>query len=217
MNHTSMNQAPIRVLVADDHAMVRQGIRAFLETQADMQVVGEAADGEAALRECVRNRPDVLLLDVLMPGGGAAAAERIHDDCPDTRIVVVTSSEDEAHMLPLLRAGALSYVLKDLGPDALADVVRKAATGEAVLHPRVVAKLSASVRRATPVPADALSTREREVLALIAQGMTNSDIAQRLQIGEKTVKTHVSNILAKLKCTDRTQAAVHAWREGLVR
>jgi NarL family two-component system response regulator LiaR len=207
----------IRIVIADDHAMVRQGIRAFLDTQSDMRIVGEAADGATAHAQCVKQKPDVVLLDLLMPDGGAAAAERIRRDSANTKVVIVTSSEEESHVLPALRAGALSYVLKDLGPEALADVVRKAAVGEAVLHPRVATKLAEAVRRPATSPSDALSQRERDVLALIAEGLSNAEIASRLTIGEKTVKTHVSNLLAKLGVTDRTQAAVFAWREGLMK
>ncbi len=212
-----MSDAAIRVLVADDHAMVRQGIRAFLETQSDMLVVGEAADGDAALAACVEHAPQVLLLDLLMPGGGATAAARIRAQCPQVRIVIVTSSEDRSLMQQVMRAGALSYVLKDLGPDALAQVVRKAAAGEAVLHPRAAEQLRTSTIRPAKVSIDALSGREHEVLALVAEGLSNHAIAVRLAIGEKTVKTHVSNVLAKLGCVDRTQAAVFAWRQGIAR
>ena len=212
-----MSSAAIRVLVADDHAMVRQGIRAFLETQRDMLVVAEAADGDSALVACMEHAPQVLLLDLLMPGGGAAAAARIRAQCPQVRIVIVTSSEDRTLIEQVMRAGALSYVLKDLGPDALAQVVRKAAVGEAVLHPRAAERLQTTTKRPAKLAIDALSGREHEVLALVAEGLPNHAIATRLAIGEKTVKTHVSNVLAKLGCVDRTQAAVFAWRQGIAR
>lgn len=211
-----MNSKPIRILIVDDHAMVRQGIRAFLETQLDMQIVGEAADGAAALASCSSTAPDVVLLDMLLPGGGVETTGHIHRKHPASRIVILTSSDDESTVLPALRAGALSYVLKDLGPEALSDVVRKAAAGEAVLHPRIATVLSAPVRERAIHAASALSQRERDVLALIAQGLSNQQIAVQLEIGEKTVKSHVSNLLAKLGCSDRTQAAVFAWREGLI-
>jgi NarL family two-component system response regulator LiaR len=212
-----VNPNPTTVFIADDHAMVRRGIRAFLETQPDLRIVGEAADGHAAAEACGRLQPDVVLLDLLMPGGGPEGAAAVRAAAPASRIVVVTSSEDESHILPALRAGALSYVLKDLDPESLADAVRRAGSGESVLHPRVASLLASSVRRGEPAPAASLSTRERDVLQLIAEGLPNHEIATRLGIGEKTVKTHVSNVLAKTGTADRTQAAVYAWRAGLVR
>lgn len=209
----------IRVVIADDHAMVRNGIRAFLATQADILIVGEAADAEAAAILCADLRPDVALLDLRMPaGGGISAARRIAELSPDTRNVVLTSFDSAEDIRAAIEAGVLSWVMKDIAALELAEVVRKARRNEAVLHPRAAAVLMHSLRgRApTPSPLSTLSPRERDVLELIAEGLSNADIAVRLGIGEKTVKTHVSNLLAKLELSDRTQVAVAAWREGWV-
>ncbi len=207
----------IRVLIADDHQIVRDGIRAFFATQPDLAVVGEAADGNDATARCGALKPDVALIDLVMPGGGVEATRRIKASLPDTQVVILTSFEDDQQILAAIQAGALSYVLKDIPASALADTVRRAARGEAVIHPRVAARL-ANVLRADGSAASRISTlsqRERDVLSLIAQGQSNLAIAEALGIGEKTVKTHVSNLLAKLEVADRTQAAIYAWRHGL--
>lgn len=207
----------IRVLIADDHQIVRDGIRAYFATQPDLAVVGEAADGGDATARCAMLKPDVALIDLVMPGGGVEATRRIKANLPDTQVVILTSFEDDQQILAAIQAGALSYVLKDIPASALADTVRRAARGEAVIHPRVAARL-ANVLRADGSAASRISTlsqRERDVLSLIAQGQTNLAIAEALGIGEKTVKTHVSNLLAKLEVADRTQAAIYAWRHGL--
>jgi len=211
--------ARIRVVIADDHDLVRQGIRAFLETQSDITIVGEAGDALAAAKVCARTKPDVVLLDMVMPGGGGVAALRqIAIDTPTSRSVVLTSFDRESDIRQALAAGALSYVLKDIGAEALADVIRKAHRGQAVLHAKAAAVLTQSLRSAVgPVSGiDALSAREREVLQCIAQGLSNGQIAERLGIGDKTEKTHVSNLLSKLELTDRTQVAVQAWKQGWV-
>lgn len=206
----------ISILIVDDHALVREGIRAFLQTQTDLSVVGEAADGERALELAQALHPDVVLLDLVLPGGGPTLARELSALQPAPRLVVLTSFEDDARAADMLEAGALSFVLKDLAPSELAQVIRRAAADEPVLHPRIAARLVRRLRGGA-APADAaLSQREREVLSLIAQGLSNLDIAQRLNIGEKTVKTHVSNLLAKLGVSDRTQAAIYAWRHRLV-
>jgi DNA-binding NarL/FixJ family response regulator len=212
---------PITVLLVDDHAMVRQGVRAFLETQDDIAVVAEAASGEEAVRLATEHAPDVALMDLIMPGmDGVEATRRLTARSPRTNVVVLTSYHDDEHVFPAIRAGALSYVLKEVGPDELADTVRKAATGEAVLHPRVAARVVRELhgaRRDEPNAFHDLSDREIEVLKLIAEGLSNAEISGRLFISEKTTKNHVSNILSKLHLADRTQAAVYAWRQGVVR
>lgn len=213
---------PITVLLVDDHKLVRQGVRAFLETLPDIVVVGEAGSGEEAVALLGEQVPDVVLMDLIMPGGmdGVEATRLIRRASPHTQVIVLTSYHEDEHIFPALRAGALSYVLKDIGPLELADAVRKAATGEAVLHPRVAARVIREIQGArtdAPNPFADLTDRELELLRLIADGLSNADIAARLVISEKTVKGHVSNILSKLHLADRTQAAVYAWREGLVR
>jgi two-component system, NarL family, response regulator LiaR len=212
---------PITVLLVDDHAMVRQGVRAFLETQPDIAVVAEAASGEQAVRLAAEHAPDVALMDLIMPGmDGVEATRRLTARSPRTNVVILTSYHDDEHVFPAIRAGALSYVLKEVGPDELAETVRKAATGEAVLHPRVAARVVRELhgaRRDEPNVFHDLSERELEVLKLIAEGLSNAEISGRLFISEKTTKNHVSNILGKLHLADRTQAAVYAWRQGVVR
>lgn len=210
--------SPIRIVIADDHVLVRQGIRAFLETHPDLSIVGEAEDGTEALRMCVAMQPNVALIDLVMPGGGIETTRTIREACPQTQVVLLTSFEDPQQIVAAVRAGALSCLLKDVDADALADAVRKASRGEAVLHQRVAARLMELLRKDSEPGSemlDLLSQREREVLALIAEGLNNQLIAERLGIGEKTVKTHVSNVLGKLDVSDRTQAAVFAWKSGL--
>ena len=214
-----MNAPAIRVVIADDHILVRQGIRAFLDTQADLAIVAEAGDANGAIEACAAHKPDVALIDLAMPGGGVAAIRAIRQANPATRAILLTSFDDARDILAAVQAGALSCLLKDIDADGLADAIRKAARGEAVLHPRVAGYLVDAVRQGRPAPgADALaslSEREREVLALIAEGASNQRIATQLEISEKTVKTHVGNILAKLGVGDRTQAAVYAWKTGM--
>lgn len=210
----------ISLLITDDHALVRQGIRAFLELQPDLNVVGEAGSGEEAVRMAAELAPDVVLMDLVMPGiGGVEATRQVKQASPHSQIIVLTSYHEDEYIFPALRAGALSYVLKDVGPDELADTVRKAARGESVLHPRVAARVVEELRgtrRDTPNLFTDLSDRELDVLRLIADGLSNAEIADKLVISEKTVKGHVSNILGKLHMMDRTQAAVYAWQQGLV-
>ena len=210
----------ITLLITDDHALVRQGIRAFLELQPDLTVIGEADSGEAAVRMAAELAPDVVLMDLVMPGiGGVEATRQLKQVSPHTQVIVLTSYHEDEYIFPALRAGALSYVLKDIGPDELADTVRKAARGESMLHPRVASRVVQELRgarRDTPNLFTDLSDRELEVLRLIADGLTNAEIASKLVISEKTVKGHVSNILGKLHMMDRTQAAVLAWQQGLV-
>ena len=210
----------ISLLIADDHALVRQGIRAFLELQADLTVLGEANSGEEAVQMAADLVPDVVLMDLVMPGiGGVEATRKVKQVSPHSQIIVLTSYHEDEYIFPALRAGALSYVLKDVGPDELADTVRKAARGESVLHPRVASRVVQELRgarRDAPNLFTDLSDRELDVLRLIADGLSNAEIAAKLVISEKTVKGHVSNILGKLHMMDRTQAAVFAWQQGLV-
>ena len=208
----------IRVLIADDHAVVRQGLRTFLELQEDIEVVGEAADGEAALRAAAELEPDVVLMDLVMPVlDGVAAIEGLRARGSTARVIVLTSFLDEDKVLPAVRAGAAGYLLKDVAPAELVGAIRTVDRGEALLHPavaaRVLQELTAGAGRAERH--DALTAREREVLALVARGRANKAIAFELGVAEKTVKTHVGNILAKLGLSDRTQAALYAVREGL--
>ena len=212
---------PITVLLVDDHELVRRGVRAFLETQPGITVVAEAGGGEEAVRLAAEHAPDVALMDLIMPGmDGVEATRRLTAQSPRTNVIMLTSYHDDEHVFPAIRAGALSYVLKEVGPEQLADAVRKAAAGEAVLHPRVAARVARELhgaRRDEPNAFRELSDRELEVLKLIADGLSNAEIAGRLYVSEKTVKSHVSNILGKLHLADRTQAAVYAWRQGVVR
>jgi two-component system, NarL family, response regulator LiaR len=210
----------ISMLITDDHALVRQGIRAFLELQADLAVIGEADSGEDAVRKAADLVPDVVLMDLVMPGiGGVEATRQVKQVSPHSQVIVLTSYHEDEYIFPALRAGALSYVLKDVGPEELADTVRMAARGESVLHPRVASRVVQELRgtkRDVPNIFTDLSDRELEVLRLIAAGLSNADIANKLVISEKTVKGHVSNILGKLHMMDRTQAAVFAWQQGFV-
>jgi NarL family two-component system response regulator LiaR len=211
----------ITVLIVDDHALVRSGIRGYLETQPDLQVVGEAASGAEAVRAAADLVPDVVLMDLLMPEmDGVEATRRLCQVSPHSQVVVLTSYHDDEHVFPAIKAGARSYLLKDIGPAELADAVRAAARGETVIHPRVAARLMQELRQGKGEGANPfaeLSEREREVLRLIAEGLSNADIAARLVVSEKTVKGHVSNILSKLHLADRTQAAVFAWRQGIMK
>lgn len=212
---------PISVLLVDDHSMVREGVRAFLLTQTDILVIGEAGSGEEAIKLVQQHVPDVVLMDLIMPGmDGVEATRSVKQVSPRTQVVVLTSYHEDEHIFPALKAGALSYILKDVSAGELASAIRKAAVGEAVLHPRVAARVIQELqgRRADALnPFMELSERELEVLKLIAGGMSNAEIAAQLVLSEKTIKGHVSNILGKLHLVDRTQAAVYAWREGIVR
>jgi len=214
-----MNE-PITILIVDDHAVVREGARAFLDAQPDFTVVGDVGSGGEAVLVAADLAPDVVLMDIVMPGmDGVEATRRLKQRSPRSQVIVLTSYHDDEHIFPVIRAGALSYLLKDVLLPELADAVRKAARGEAVMHPRVAARIAQEfedIPYASGAQYAMLSEREREVLRLIAAGFPNGEIARRLVISEKTVKSHVSNILSKLQLMDRTQAAVFAWREGLV-
>jgi len=205
----------VRVLLVDDHPVVRQGLRALLSTQDGIEVVGEADDGEAAVAAAERLSPDVVLMDVVMPGmDGVEALRRIGERRPQTRVVMLTSYADERRAMEAVDAGASGFLLKDASPRDVAAAIRAAHRGEAVLHPSVAAKLLAERRRPPAAHTD-LTGRELEVLRLIARGLQNKQIAAQLHVSEKTVKTHVSAILRKLDVTDRTQAAMYAVRERL--
>jgi DNA-binding NarL/FixJ family response regulator len=211
----------IRVLIADDHAVVRQGLRTFLELQDEIEVVGEAADGVEALELVERTEPDVALLDLVMPRlGGLEAIRRMREVAPATRVLVLTSFADDDTVLPALRAGAAGYLLKDVQPPELVGAIRTVHAGEALLAPAVatmlVEQLAAEDGDGGAEREGHLTPREREVLVLLARGRPNKVIARDLGVSERTVKTHVSNILAKLNLTDRTQAAVYAVRHGIV-
>ena len=212
----------IRVLITDDHAVVREGLRAFLELQDGLEVVGEAADGEEAVARAQQLWPDVILMDLVMPGlDGVAAMRRLRAAAPHSRVIVLTSFLDDDRLMPAIEAGAAGYLLKDVAPAQLAEAIRIAHAGETMISPAVATRLVQAIAdRAehAPGPGDpGLTRREQEVLELLAQGYANKRIALELGIAEKTVKTHVGHVLAKLGAADRTQAAVHAVREGLVR
>ena len=209
----------IRVLIADDHAVVRQGLRTFLALQDDMEVVADAADGQEAVRAAREHAPDIVLMDLVMPNmDGVEATRRIASERPATRVIALTSFLEDDKVLPAVRAGAAGYLLKDVGPPELVRAIRTVHGGEALLHPAVAARVLEEVAAPAPAPPRAepgLTPREREVLALVARGLANKRIAQELGIAEKTVKIHVSRILHKLGVADRTQAALYAVREGL--
>ncbi len=211
----------ITLILADDHSMIRMGLKAYFNTLPDIEVVGEAATGEEALNLVAQHLPDVVLMDLLMPGmGGVEATRKVRKISPSTQVIILTSYHEDEHIFPAIRAGALSYVLKDIDPDDLAEVIRRAHQNEAVLHPRIAARLVKEMqgsRNVTPNPYADLTDREMDVLREIASGKSNREIAEALYIGEKTVKTHITNILSKLHLADRTQAAVFAWQEGIVR
>ena len=211
----------ITLLIIDDHALLRSGIRAYFESQSDLEVLADAASGEEAIRLAAEYVPDVVLMDLVMPGmDGVEATRRVREVSPHTQVVVLTSYHEDSHIFPAIKAGAISYLLKDIGPAELAEAIRAAARGDAVIHPKVAARMMQELRgnRDQGInPFTELTDREQEVLKLIAEGLSNAEIANRLVLSEKTIKSHVSNILNKLHLADRTQAAVFAWREGIIR
>jgi DNA-binding NarL/FixJ family response regulator len=209
----------IRVLIVDDHAVVREGLRTFLELQDGIAVAGEAADGEQAVLQAEALRPDVVLMDLVMPRlDGVGAMRELRRRLPETRVIVLTSFAEDERLLPAIQAGAAGYLLKNVAPPELARAVRAAHAGEAMIDPVIAARLVDAIAQPAGEPApERLTAREQEVLALIARGYSNKRIALELGIAEKTVKTHVGHVLAKLGVTDRTQAAVHAVRMGLDR
>lgn len=209
----------IGVLIVDDHRVVRQGLRFLLEQEEGIEVVGECADGPSAIQAVRTLQPTVVLLDLFLPGqDGISVLGQLKQDRPATEVLMLTSSQDDQHLLAAIRAGALAYLPKTAGVDQVVTAVRSAARGESVLEPRIAARLVREVRQATVRrrPLDQLSPRELEVLAALARGRTNRQIARTLQIGEETVKAHVSSILAKLQLADRTQAAIFGLQQRLV-
>ena len=207
----------IRVLLVDDHQVVRRGLRTFLEVQGDIEVVGEAGDGAEGVERAQELRPDVILMDVKMPGtDGIEALQLLRDAGNQARVLIVTSFTEQRTVVPALRAGAAGYVYKDVDPVALADAIRSVHAGHVLLQPEVAGALLSQDHTAPGSGrAGALTDREREVLGLIADGRSNREIARSLVLSEKTVKTHVSNILMKLDLADRTQAALWAVRNGV--
>jgi two-component system, NarL family, response regulator LiaR len=206
----------VTILIADDHPVVRQGLRTFLDLQSDLSVVGEAETGAEAVTKVQELLPEVVLMDLVMPDlDGIEAARRIRDLSPSTKVIVLTSYAEDEKIFPAIKAGAAGYLLKDVEPAELAEGIRRVHRGEALLHPRIAARV---MREITDEKADGevLTARELDVLRALAKGLSNKAIAEELVVSEKTVKTHVSNILAKLHLADRTQAALYAVRERLV-
>ena len=215
----------ITVLIVDDHQVVRQGLRTFLELHEDVAVVGEAGDGSAALDMVRRLDPDIVLMDLVMPGlDGIAATRQVRALGTHTQVIALTSFAEDDKVFPAIQAGASSYLLKDVSPDALIEAIRAVHRGEPRLHPNIARKLMDATRvahqagpgREAPALALDLTGREREVIRLVAQGHSNSEIAGILVISDKTVKTHISNILSKLDLQDRTQLAIYAIKNGLM-
>lgn len=211
----------IKVLIVDDHQVVRQGLRTFLELQEDIEVVGEASDGLAAVEMVRQQQPQVVLMDLVMPRlDGISATRQVKSAFADVKVIALTSFTEDDKIFPAIQAGASSYLLKDVSPDELVEAIRAVHRGEARLHPEIARRLMDQVAQQTaPVrasPVDNLTGRELEVTRLVAQGLSNHEIAQELVISEKTVKTHISNILSKLQLADRTQLAIYAFKKGLV-
>jgi NarL family two-component system response regulator LiaR len=205
----------IRVVLVDDHAVVRQGLRFLLEQQSDIEVIGEGKDGTQGVDLVTSLLPDVVLLDLLMPKmDGITAVREMKRTTPSTQIIILTSYYEDDQVFGAIKAGAISYLLKDASPEELVEAVRAAARGEGVLHPLVAARVLREMQQRSPL--DWLTARELEVLTLIARGRSNAEIGAELVIGEGTVKTHVSNILTKLHLADRTQAAIYALQQHLV-
>lgn len=208
----------IRILLVDDHEMVRIGVSAYLQTQADMEVVGEASNGKESVEKALELRPDIILMDMVMPEmNGAEATEAIIAEWPEAKIVIVTSFLDDDKVYPALEAGAVSYILKTSNAKRIAEAIRETVQGQTVLEPEVTSKMMKRMRSGNEtVLHDELTEREMEVLLLMANGKSNQEIADELFIGIKTVKTHVSNVLSKLAVQDRTQAVIYAFKHHLI-
>ena len=218
---------PIRILIADDHALLRQGIRNFLSLESDFEIIGEAADGEETIRRASELRPDILLLDINMPkGNGIEVATRLRETHPEIRILALTIHDDENYMMKMIQSGAAGYLLKDVEPSMMVQAIRRVHAGESFVEPSLTAKLFRGItdREAQkPAPqapgmseSDKLSAREIEVLRLIGRGMSNAEIARELYLSEKTVKNHLTNIFRKIDVTDRTQAVLFAIKHKIV-
>ena len=211
----------ISVMIVDDHEMVRQGASSYLEAQPDISVVAQAGSGEEAVKLAQEFVPNVVLMDLVMPGmDGVEATRKVKNVSPRTQIIILTSYHQDEYIFPALQAGAISYLLKDVKASELVEAIRRAARGEATLHPKIAARVIKTFRSLEPeetTPFITLTEREMEVLKLIAKGNSNERIAEQLVISMGTVKGHVSNILSKLHLVDRTQAAAYAWQEGIVR
>ncbi|MBF6634425.1 MAG: response regulator transcription factor [Planococcus sp. (in: Bacteria)] len=206
----------IRILLVDDHEMVRIGVSAYLQSQKDMEVAGEASNGQEAVEMALELRPDLILMDMVMPVmNGAEATKAIIDQWPEAKIMIVTSFLDDDKVYPALQAGAVSYILKTSKASRIADSIRETMNGTPVLEPEVMSKMMKQMRHER-VLHDDLTEREMEILLLLAGGLTNQEIADQLFIALKTVKTHVSNILAKLEVHDRTQAVIYAFQHKLI-
>ena len=206
---------PIRIVVADDHPMLRAGVVASLSAAPDIEVVGEAEDGAGALHQTRELLPDIALLDIAMPGGGLEAARAITAACPATRVVMLTVSEDEDDLLAAMKAGASGYVLKGAGATELLGVLRSVHAGEVYVAPALAWGLLREMSRPRTSPLDELTPREREVLELVAAGLSNQEVGDRLGLAEKTIKHYMTNILGKLQVRSRVEAALVAYREGL--
>ena len=213
-----MEMDEISVVIVDDHALVRQGLRTFLDLHDDIQVTGEAANGVEAVERVSQLRPDVVLMDLVMPEmDGIEATKRIRSICPDTKVIVLTSFTEDEKLFPSIKAGAMGYLLKNVSPGDLVNAIKAAHRGEAQLNPEIARRLMDEVsNKPSTSGTEELTRREMDVLRLIAQGRNNRGISEELVLSEKTVKTHVSNILGKLHLADRTQAAIYAINQGLV-
>ncbi len=218
MSEPNRETKSIRVLIVDDHAIVREGQRALIDTEPGMEVVGEAEDGAQAVEMARSLQPDVILLDLVMPHkGGIEAIEEIKAENPEAQILVLTSFAEDQKVYAAIKAGALGYLLKDAAPQAILAAIREVYRGEPSMTSAIAQKLVLELQRSSELPPteEPLTGREVEILSLVAQGLSNPDIAEKLVISERTVGTHVSNILSKLHLANRTQAALYAWREGL--